>query len=349
MAGTSTIRRRARRGVGLGLLVLVTGAASGCFELETTIRVQEDGGATIVERFVLSEALLDLDAGGTAGPGLRVADLLSRKSVEARRAKMGEGLEILEHVVRDAPGGGRESRTVFRIADLGKFRYASPFLGVLGPDVPDSTVACSMFPVYEGTWWGRRAGEMGLDFKPVVKLPPPPDPKAPRPKGPAPADLQVLRDLQPVFRDLCRGVRIRVSVESYAPVRCRGRIRNGGAGTKIVDLIDFSDDDLDRFGDAFLENEEVMLALLRGDVAAPVVVSHVQEHASNSTVPVFHPQGCGEIWFAPSRPLFDRLFQGKMLTFYFEKGPDRTRPAKFDEVGYKPPPTRPNGAAAPQK
>jgi hypothetical protein len=102
--------------------------ACGCFEIETKIEVHEDGSATITERVRFSQKLLDLDRTRTDGPSM--ASLLSREAVEERMKRMGEGIRLESHEVRDADGASRESAAVFRIDDVGKFRYVSPFFAV---------------------------------------------------------------------------------------------------------------------------------------------------------------------------------------------------------------------------
>jgi hypothetical protein len=324
--------------VRLMFIAAIACCLGGCFQLETVIKVQPDGGATITERVRFSQRLLELDTlgqrAGDASTAPRLSDMLTRQAAEQRLRQMGEGVRLVSHEVRDAEHGSREAIAVYAIDDIRGLQYTSPFLAAQDY-ATSSKVKGEFFPLYEGTWWGRRGGEMAIDFK-LVGPPPKPADDAAQPPSPSPADLQVLRDLQPVFRDMAKDFHVRVTVESYAPVRGRYRHRNFREDTKLFDLIDFSGRDLDRLGGGFLDNEEIMLDLLRGNLATENITKNVEDYSSNVTVPVFHPRGCGEIWFKPSRELFDRYFTGKMITFYFEKGPDRTRPATFKEIGYEP-------------
>ena len=55
---------------------------AGCVELDTHVRLEQDGSATITEKLVFSRRLLDLDTGKNGG--LRLEDLLSKAAVERR-------------------------------------------------------------------------------------------------------------------------------------------------------------------------------------------------------------------------------------------------------------------------
>src|SRR5262245_19138608 len=108
------------------LIVLFSVLLSGCFELETRIRLNPDGSATVTERLNLSERLLDL--GDAPGTNQSVAQLLTKEAVEARMKHMGKGIRLASHETRDGSHGSRESIAVFEIADANEFCYASPFL-----------------------------------------------------------------------------------------------------------------------------------------------------------------------------------------------------------------------------
>ena len=129
--------------------------------------------------------------------------------------------------------------------------------------------------------------------------------------------------------------RLKLTFESYAPLRFRQYYRYRGmrAGTREFDLFDFSDADLDNYGFGFLENEEVMLELLRGQIDGPNVLEQVKAHGTNLTLPVFHPKGVPEIYFRPSRRLFDKHLAGKTLKFDRRRGPPRK--ADFKKDGWR--------------
>ena len=100
---------------------------------------------------------------------------------------------------------------------------------------------------------------------------------------------------------------------------------------------------MDKFGRPLLGNEEIMLELLAFRFGGANVVDHVSGHADNLTVPVYHPSGTPTIYFPPSRAMFDKHFAGKTLKFTRREG--GTRPAKWEEIGYKGAAAKKDGAS----
>lgn len=305
----------------------------GCLQVETRILLHTDGSATVTERVTFSQRLLVLSS--TAGKELNITDCLSKSAAEERGKHMGEGVALTSHRIEDAPQGARQSVAVFKVADINKFEYVSPFLAY--SDYAEHTVLkASLFPIYEDTWYGRVGGQMAVTFKPTTKSaqrdprkdenPPPP---------PSPVSLQVLRNLQPVFIDMMEGFKVRVVFESYGSLRFRQYYRYRGmrSGTHEFDLIDFSDSDLDNYSQSFLGNEEVMLELLRGKVHYPYVLDHTAGHGTNNTLPVYHPNGVPEIYFRPSREMFDKHFAGKTIKREERHGGEM--PAKWEQIGWR--------------
>jgi len=317
----------------LALAALTT----GCLQIETRIKLHENGSATITERVLFTRRLLDLSTKGGAAKDIQ--SLLGKKTVLARMKQMGKGIRLVSHQVRDAEKGARESVAVFTIPDIRDFKYVSPYLAKY--NYPKHTVlACSLKPCYESTWYGRVAGQMIISFHPASGERPPRRPKDWKPpKPPSPRDHQVLRDLRPVFQDLLTDFKLKLTFESYAPIRFRQyyRFRGMRAATHEYDLIDFSDTDMDQYGYQFLGNEEIMLELLRLRMAGANVAGCVKGHAGNLTVPVYHPGGIPEFYFRPSRKFFDTYFQGKTLKFDKRRGGPRL--ANFKQIGYHPKPS----------
>jgi len=322
---------RIARAAGLSLLLL----ASGCLQIETRVKLHPDGSATITERVQLSKRLLDLSS--QEGLAANIASMLTKPETLKRMQHMGKGMRLVSHKVREAEKGGKESISVFKIQDINEFQYVSPYLGM--DKYPKHTaLKCKLFPIDRRAHggWAWLPGQMGVSFYPATREPRrgrPKDWKPPKP--PSPRDSQVLRDLRPVFRDLMKDFQLKLTFESYAPLRFRPyyRFRGQRAATKCFDLIDFSDKDLDKYGYAFLGNEEIMLELLRLQTGKHNVVENVKGHAGNLTVPVFHPFGAPEIYFNPSRIFFEKFFQGKTLHFYKKEG--GPRPARWKDIGWK--------------
>ena len=324
---------------GAALLLL----AAGCLQVETRVKVEEDGSATITERVRFSRRLLDLARMRKGGEDLEA--YLGRERVLERVEQMGEGAKLVSHEIRDAEGGGRECVSVIKIPDLNNLRYVSPFLDRYR--YPKHTVLeFSLTPCYESPHWGLWPGQMAVRVSPATSERAPRRPEGEEPPAPpTPAELQVFRDLKPVFRDVLQGFQVRLVVESYAPIGlARGYYyyRGQKSATRQYDLIDFSSEDLDRLGYEFLGNEEIMLELLRFQLAGDDLMATIEQHPNNPNVPVYHTRGIPPITFRPSRALFDRHFKGKRLMFDERRGGPRM--ADYDEVGLQEP-VRENGPA----
>jgi hypothetical protein len=321
-------------------------AAGGCLKVCTRIQLNPDGSATITERLRFSQRLLDLDS--KQKPAEQIARLLTREAALQRMQHMGKGIRLVRHEIRTAERAARESVAVFHIGDLSDLRYVSPFLAYA--DYPENCkVACRMVPLYKSRNYVGSAGQMAVSFRPVrrPRRHPRPDPDAPPPKGPTPLAQQKLRRLRAVFADLLEDFEIRLTFATYCPIReCGVGMRGRRAGVSQADLIHFSDATLDQFGGMLLDNEEIVLDLLGGNVGSKNVVEAVRQFANNTTVPVFVPAGSAydywrggdEICFAPSRALFDRHFAGKKLDYsrWAPSPPEKLVPADFEKIGHKP-------------
>ena len=247
----------------VSLLVGLACPLVGCLQIETRVLLNPDGSATVTERVQFSRQLLSLAEGEAATrPDGGLASLLEKKAVLARMARMGKGVELLSHQVRDAAGGARESLAVFKVADLNDFEYASPFLAYVDYPV-NATVRCKCQPLYKSRSYAGSAGQMSVMFqltrsprgeekpKEGEKLPP----------GPSPAQVQIMRELGPVFRDAMSDLRLRFSFESYAPIEeCGFGYRGAREKSRVVDLLDFSADDLDKF----IEQQRKDIAVAQG-------------------------------------------------------------------------------------
>ncbi len=343
----SALAGSARRTVAPLLLAAGMLLFSGCLQIDTHIKLHEDGTATVTEKLRFSRRLLDLGKEGG------VAELLKKEAVLERMKQMGTGITLESHTIQDAEGGSRESIAVFKVADLNGFRYASPWPGYKDFAV-NNVVQFKLGPRYKSAPYANgKAGEMILSLhhlkKPVGHAKPAKD--APPPKGPTPLELQEYRDIGPVFRDILKDFKVRLWFESYAPITRSGMgVRGQRAGSKIFDFINFTDKDLDKYGGKFLENEELMLDLVRFDIGSADVVNHVRQYASNHTLPVFFPIGSRYMWwgggtevcFKPSRHFFDKHYAGKMLDFaqWQKSDPSKHKKATWAMIGYQPPPTK---------
>ncbi|MCG3181512.1 MAG: hypothetical protein BIFFINMI_03908 [Phycisphaerae bacterium] len=327
--GTFMLRLKAATSRVLGLIALAAILGTlcplgGCLELDTHIVLNPDGSADIHERLLLTSQLLDLG-------GKDLAALLEKPAFLERMKHMGGGVTLVSHKVEDAEKGARQAVAVYHIPDLGNLVYIAPFL----PRQEVSSVPAMKFtwhaPMRDGSSWEYLGGWMGVQFQP--QYPPATRRREPtsQPDEPTPADLQVLRTLQPVFADMMKGLSIRINFESYAPIlKSSFGWRDSRSATHKVDLIDFAPDrDSDKYGYPLLDNEEIMLDLLRGRLDSPTITDHLKDWTTNATLPVFHREGA--VYFQPSMPLFKRFFEGK--TLYHHRIGDV--PARFEEIGWK--------------
>ena len=336
------MRSRHRGGMWRRLgLALVAVTFVGCLQVDVRLKINEDGTGTIIERVRFSELLLDLSQDE---PEPRLASLLEKEAVLDRMKHMGQGVSLVSHEVREVPGGARESVAVFKVEDLNELRYVSPFLAYT--DYPENhIVKCAFEPLMKSRNYAGVAGQMAMSFRPLKQ--PQREPRAREgerpPEGPPPVTLQARRDLRPVFRDMLQDFQIRFRVEAYCPIALTGfGWRGYKARVDYVDVISLTDKDLDQFGGNFLENEEIMLDLLRWKVGSKNVTDTTYQWVNNPSVPVFMPWGSrwarwvgsDEIYIPPSRQIFDKHFKGQMLDFsHWAPGPKR--PAVFEEIGYR--------------
>ena len=317
--------------------------ARGCLQLDVRIVVNEDGSATITERLRFTRQLMDL--AGDRKPELM--KLLSREVALERMKRMGNGVELVSHEVHDAEGASKEAVIVYKVPDLNKLVYVSPWFAY--PDYADnSMVKFKMEPLYKShAYVGGRAGEMCVTLEHVKPAVPERrlDEGAVPPPGPTPLENQVYRDLAPLFRDMLKDVQVRFTLESYAPLYSALPLRNRRARPTSIDLVNFTDKDMDQGGGAVLGNEEIMLDLARWKFSSPVIAGQIKDAESNQTLPAFAPLGSRHMWwlgsmtmtFKPSRQLFDKHFTGKMLDFgeWAASPKDKHVPAKFEEIGFQ--------------
>jgi len=317
-----------RLAVALALL-----AASGCLEIETRIKLNEDGSAVVTERLRLLRPLLDMEAAAPGGTGTTFAKLLSRERAEERLKEMGKGVTLASHTVRDADGGSREAVTVYRVADVNQLVYVTPFLGrgerlgkvhvrlsaQYGPYGKPGTLEIKLEP--KNVPWKPGEGALARELARSVE---------------SPLARQQYRDVAPAFRDMLQGLKIRLTLESYGPfVPPRGVPR---ATTTDVINYSYSAESGGRTGTHPLDDEEVMADLLKllfassGDPWCERRGPFLGRHTVGSRF---------QAVIRPSRALFKEYFEGKTLAFPRPGAPAVTRKAEFAEIGEPPKPEKP--------
>lgn len=324
--------------------VLAAMVLPGCMQIETRVKLERDGSATIVERVRFSHRLLDMKLDGGVAD---MSTLLAKPHAEKRAQQLGEGCTLASHEVKDVKGG-KEAIAVYKIPDLNKFQYASPYLAYTDFG-ENNIIRFKLEPVYKSRPYANaKAGQMSLSisYEKAPKGSPVPEKDKPLPPGPPPSEQQVFRELMPAIKDMLDGFELRLTFEPYTHITHSGLyLRNRQAKPREIDLFWFNDKHLGKYGDNFMDNEEVMLGMARLNFGDRHIVDQVIGGASNDTLPVFHAHGSGfmpwsggsEIAFAPSRQLFDKLFAGKELNYneWGEKPTDKKVPAEFDKIGAK--------------
>lgn len=256
-----------------GMVVLMASAllgATGCLQLEMDVELHEkDAGATVTERLRFTRTLLDLNRGHAEG-NEGIARHLKRAAAQARMAHMGEGIALASHEVVELDGGSRESVAVYRIPDIENLRLPNPFL-------QDGDPAPMTRFVFGG-------GGSSIRLRPADDTPRPEDEMDEADYVPAatPRDIQMYRDLQPIFADLMQDFKIKVTLTIPDQPRARGR----PAGDRTVELLSFHYRDLDGQARRFIENQEAMLALMQFQMTDDAIVAHTREFTSNPLVPV---------------------------------------------------------------
>lgn len=328
----TTLRPLRKMGLALAALLLVFGA--GCLQIETRVKLNEDGSAVVTERVRFTRELMDL-------AGDRKPELLKMLSREAAAKRLGKDAVLVKHEIRDAEGAAKESFAEFKLDDLNKFQYASPWFA-LGGYAASPVMKCELAPVMGPD---DLAGHMRVRFS-EVRGPGQPAPKdGGEPPGLTPAALQVYRDAGPILGDMLKGFRLRFTFECYAPL-VSGYVRGERTGATVFDLLDVSSANMDKAGMPFFENEEVMAELAQLDFGGPHLVRNVEGYWGNETLPAFYPVGSKHKWgdwgnlgggggcvsFTPSRHFFDKHFAGKKIDYYH--GPKGV-PATWENLGWK--------------
>ena len=340
----------------VGVLLLLAAFGTGCLQLDTSIELHADGSGTVTERLGFSRRLIEM-AENTPGPN-ELRQILTRPAALKRMERMGKGIRLVKHETRESAKGGLESVSVFKIDYLGDLIYVSPFVNA-APGIKELKVSLGTRLEYRGYERLPSDSKLKVTFhetnpRAQKKSAPEQGGDAYSPPPDTPRGLQLYRTLAPVFADIMDGLLVRVTFKSYAPIdggyNKRVPLRNADAHPLTADIIYFTSENLDRHGERFLENEEVMLALLRGqhvfaDYKSPrysgFLAANLRHRESNHTLPLIHNTTAAKFDIKPSRALFDRFLAGKSFRWggRGSRGANsevQTRPAKFSEVGWQP-------------
>ncbi len=310
--------------------------ACGCLELETRIKLHEDGSAVVTERLKISRKLREIESGVKEQLGTNFEDLLSKERAQQRAAEMGSGVVLVSHKVEDGPAASRQAVTIYRVADLRKLTYVSPFF-MRGEHM--GRMKISITPQLEDKW-GQRAGILWLQVKhQEVSSKPSQRLKELTTMEESPQVRQGYRDIVPIFRNLLKGFKVRMIFENYGEI-----LGTGWRASQLfpfqrpreVNIINYSygGETGGKTGTHPLDDEEVVVDLMKLLLARP------KDPWCRRKGP-FLGKHMGQPWFnaviRPSRPLFDRYFKGKELTFGQGHGrPGLKKMADFARIGETP-------------
>jgi len=310
---------------------LFTLLLSGCLQMETRIKLNEDGSAVVTERLQISRELLEIEAGVKEQLGATFKGLLSRERAQRRAGAMGSGVTLVSHKMDEGQAGSLRAVTVYRVGDITELTYVSPFF-MRGEHL--GTMRIGIKPSYEGGF-KTTAGLLMLVFSHG-------DPRA-EPSAVAkelttleqdesPLIRQRYRDIAPALRDLLKGFKIRMVFENFSEI-VGGRKYFHNERPKELDIINYTygGEPGGKTGTHPLDDEEVVVDLMKLLLARP------DSPWSRRQGRFLGPHASGErfgVMIRPSRPLFDRYFKGKNLSIRQGAGrPNREMPARFEDIG----------------
>lgn len=199
----------ALRAVAIGIAM----AAAGCVKIECTVRINEDGSGRVTEIVKFSPKLLRLAANLDGGKEAEtVGALISEQRVRDRAALMGEGVSVESCKIEDTTDGGRQIAAVYAFRDINKLKLCMFPLGkgwesgyIAFQYVAERNPKGHFFHLSYGFEHWRKSGgppttgeSKGRPFLPISET-----------------ELQKVRRLLPVFKDMIEGFALKVRVEIY--------------------------------------------------------------------------------------------------------------------------------------
>ncbi len=300
---------------------------TGCVQMEVHVKLHEDGSATVRERIWFSKLILE-----QANPTAEATDLkqeLTREAAIQRGSLLADGAKLESHQT-SATEEGAESVAIYKVDDIEDLRFHAPFPAVKGHT--NGSLHFTIEPCYSTRWASPdEPGYMALHVK-TENIPNHQAPKTHVYRGISPKDLQMIREQIPLFKEMLRGFRFKFQVEAYSDFIVGKKhsglpaylsVRGTSEPTAVSTIIDISDSDIDRNGRNILENEEVMVDVVRGDFGGPGIRAELdrykkyrpQEFHFVPRVPFLYEDGL--TWqtarrcFKPSEFHYKKYFDGK--------------------------------------
>lgn len=198
----------------LGEIALLAGATalSGCMQMSYVVRLNEDGSGRVTEVVTFGPKIVRLEKKLPEGEGKRLADFLTEARVKERAALMGENVTVADWKVENTKDGGVTLTAVYAFRDI-------------------NDVSLCMFPLDREWEKWRLRFEHGASHNPkrpwihlhciyenLVKTHTPTPHWHPEKKKFKPAselEMEKVRRLLPIFKDMLRSFRLTVKIEVY--------------------------------------------------------------------------------------------------------------------------------------
>ena len=255
---------------------------AGCVQVEMTVEMHDkDPGATIRERIRVSRELQQVC--GSKQDRKELLSHLTQAAARRRMESMGKGITLVSHRQDDRADGSVECVVVYEIPRITDLRIVNPFLF----DRPAASGARITYGLQKNRR-GKPTNQTRIEVSMV-------DRKLKYPESmirPAvtPLERQILRDVRPILCDMLQDFQATVKLEVPTRFLDDRSVRGTMARTKTATLFSISGRDLDRHGNGFFENEEILLAVLQMDVER--ISRYAEGFVRNSRLPVFR----GAVW-----------------------------------------------------
>jgi hypothetical protein len=198
-------------------LLAIALAASGCMEITYDINLKEDGSGQLVEVFKLGPKVLRLAENAEGGAAIS-AQLLSEARCKERAKDLGKDVELTAFKVEDTVEGGRKLTAVYSFRDINAVQLC-PF-----PVAKDWQLSRMTFSYWvtrdpKSRWYNFTTGQTNWKGDryaagPVETI--------------SETELQKVRRLLPVFKDMLGGFKLAVNFQFETPQQWASAARGVG-------------------------------------------------------------------------------------------------------------------------
>jgi hypothetical protein len=195
------------------VLLAIALGASGCLDMSYTVRLNEDGSGRVTEVVKFSAKVLRLESNlGAGAKGTTVAALLTEERVKERAKEMGPDTSVESCKIEDTLDGGKQLTAVYAFKDINSLKLCMFPLGkgwetghLTFQYVAERSAKGRQFRLNYGYESWRKCGgppttgeSRGRPFEPISEV-----------------ELQKVRRLLPIFKDMLQGFALSVKLEIY--------------------------------------------------------------------------------------------------------------------------------------